>query len=94
MEAHPIPITEALASRTPTVTSNVFGLKELAGDAAILVDPANADEIAQGVVHLLSDADARERLRERARERSKLFTWARCASETLDIIHAIARREV
>ena len=92
MEAHPIPITEALACRTPIVTSKVFGLKELAGDAAILVDPTDANEIASGVERLLSDAGTREILREKARERSKLFTWPRCASETLAIIHESARR--
>jgi glycosyltransferase involved in cell wall biosynthesis len=57
MEAHPIPITEALATQTPIVTSNVFGLQELAGDAAILVNQSSADEIADGVVRLLTDTD-------------------------------------
>ena len=93
MEAHPIPITEALACRTPIVTSNVFGLQELAGDAAILVDPANADEIANGIVRLLTDADLCQDLRTKAQDRSQLFTWDRCASETLEIIHAIGSRE-
>jgi glycosyltransferase involved in cell wall biosynthesis len=92
MEAHPIPVTEALATGTPIVTSNVFGLQELAGDAAILVDPSSADEIADGVVRLLTDTDLREDLRNKARVRSQLFTWNRCTEETLAIIHAVARR--
>jgi glycosyltransferase involved in cell wall biosynthesis len=66
---------------------------ELAGDAAILVNPASADEIANGVVRLLTDAELRQDLRKKAQNRSQLFTWDRCASETLDIIHAIASRE-
>lgn len=92
MEAHPIPITEALATRTPTVTSNVFGLQELAGDAAVLVNPADADEIADGVVRLLTDTDLREDLRQKAEYRSQLFTWDRCVAETRAIIHAVAGR--
>jgi glycosyltransferase involved in cell wall biosynthesis len=92
MEAHPIPITEALASGTPIVTSNVFGLKELAGDAAILVNPESADEIADGIVRLLTDEDLRQDLREKAQERSQLFTWNRCVTETLAIIHSVASR--
>ena len=90
MEAHPIPVTEALATRTPMVTSNVFGLRELAGDAAILVDPASADDIADGIVRLLTDADLRQDLRKKAEVRSQLFTWKRCVAETLAIIHAVA----
>ena len=92
MEAHPIPITEALACRTPIVTSNVFGLRELAGDAAVLVNPTDAEEIAGGIARLLDDADLRQSLREKASERSRLFTWSRCTSDTLAIIHEIASR--
>ena len=92
MEAFPIPITEALASRTPIVTSNVFGLKELAGDAALLADPTDADEIASNILRLLGDPRLRDELREKARERSKLFTWERCAAKTLEEIRAVAAR--
>jgi glycosyltransferase involved in cell wall biosynthesis len=92
MEAFPIPITEALASRTPIVTSNVFGLKELAGDAAVLVDPSDPDQIADGIVRLLTNAELRADLLRKARERSKLFTWERCASETLEVLRGVGAR--
>jgi len=92
MEAFPIPITEALASGTPTVTSNVFGLKELAGDAALLVDPRDADAIADASLALLDDIALRETLRSRAAERSKLFDWERCAHRTIAILERIGRR--
>jgi len=92
MEAFPIPITEALASRTPIVTSNVFGLMELAGDAAILVNPASSDEIAAGIVRLLTDSELRADLQEKACERSRLFSWDRCATETLEVLHAVGLR--
>lgn len=92
MEAFPIPITEALACQTPIVTSNVFGLKELAGDSALLAPPLDSDEIAQHVVRLLGDAALREQLREKARRRTRLFTWQRCTAETLEEIHAVAKR--
>ena len=92
MEAHPIPITEALATQTPIVTSNVFGLQELAGDAAVLVNPSSSEEITDGVLRLLTDADLRQDLRKKALVRSQQFTWDRCAAETLAIIHAVASR--
>lgn len=91
MEAFPIPITEALASATPIVTSNAYGLKELAGDAALLVDPADPQAIAAAVARLLDDEPLRSELAKRADRRSKLFDWDECAKRTLGILEEIAR---
>lgn len=92
MEAHPIPITEALASGTPTVTSNVFGLKELAGDAAVLVDPSKPEDIAEAVLGLFNDEERRRELASKAAERSKMFDWGRCARETLGVLERVGHR--
>lgn len=92
MEAHPIPITEALASGVPIVTSNVYGLKELAGDAAVLVDPSNPGDIARAVLGLMGDSKLQQRLRDSALERSKLFDWSHCAQVTLDILERVGNR--
>jgi glycosyltransferase involved in cell wall biosynthesis len=92
MEAHPIPITEALASGTPIVTSNVFGLKELAGDAAVLVDPSKAEDIAEAVLGLFDDEGRRRDLVRKAAKRSKMFDWARCARETLALLERVGQR--
>lgn len=89
MEAFPIPITEALASGTPIVTSNAFGLKELAGDAALLVDPGDPQAIADAAVRIISEPLLREELRDRAAERAKLFDWDECARRTLGILEGI-----
>lgn len=89
MEAFPIPVTEALASGTPIVTSNAYGLKELAGDAALLVDPADPGEIAGAVLRLLSEPALRETLQAKAAERSKLFDWDDCAHRTLEILEQV-----
>jgi glycosyltransferase involved in cell wall biosynthesis len=91
MEAFPIPVTEALASGTPLVTSNAYGLKELAGDAALLVDPGNPDAIAAAVLRLLSEPELREALRQKAAHRSKLFDWEGCARKTLSILERVGR---
>jgi glycosyltransferase involved in cell wall biosynthesis len=94
MEAHPIPITEALATGTPIVTSNAYGLKELAGDAALLVDPANPDEIATAVLRLLREPQLREELQRRAAERAKLFDWDDCAQRTVAILERVGRSAI
>jgi glycosyltransferase involved in cell wall biosynthesis len=91
MEAHPIPVTEALATGTPIVTSNAYGLKELAGDAALLVDPADPDAIAAAVLRLLDEPYLRRELQEKAAVRSKLFDWDVCAEKTLAILERVGR---
>lgn len=92
MEAFPIPVTEALACRTPIVTSNAYGLKELAGDAALLVDPGDVDAIADALVRLLNDGELRDALADRAAARSRLFDWEACARKTLSILERIGER--
>jgi glycosyltransferase involved in cell wall biosynthesis len=57
LEAFPIPLTEAMACGTPILTSNVNGLKEIAGDAALLVDPTDTEAIANAIAQILSDKD-------------------------------------
>ena len=89
MEAFPIPVTEALASGAPIVTSNAYGLKELAGDAALLVDPSSPEEIAAAVLRLLADETLRAELAGRASARSKLFDWDACAASTLSILERV-----
>jgi glycosyltransferase involved in cell wall biosynthesis len=89
MEAFPIPITESLACGTPIVTSNAFGLRELAGDAALLVDPSDPDGIAAAVQRILDDDGLRADLGTRARLRSERFSWERCTTETLRLLERI-----
>jgi glycosyltransferase involved in cell wall biosynthesis len=92
MEAFPIPVTEALASGTPIVTSNAYGLKELAGDAALLVDPGSPADIAAAVLRLLREPSLREALASTAAVRAKLFDWDECASRTLGILEDVGGR--
>ena len=90
MEAFPIPLTEAMACGTPILTSNVNGLKEIAGDAAVLMDPNDTESIANGISQILLDSKLRESLSKKGLERSKLFTWDVCASKTLELLERVA----
>lgn len=89
LEAFPIPITEAMACGTPIVTSNANGLVELAGDAALLVDPDRPGDIADGIERVLGDLELRRSLSERGLERSRMFCWERCGRETLAILESL-----
>jgi glycosyltransferase involved in cell wall biosynthesis len=90
LEAFPIPLTEAMACGTPILTSNVNGLKEIAGDAALLIDPSDTERIANGMARILSDSGLRESLSHKGLERSSLFSWDRCANSTLALLERVA----
>jgi glycosyltransferase involved in cell wall biosynthesis len=90
LEAFPIPLTEAMACGTPILTSNVNGLKEIAGDAAQLVDPSNTEQIANGMAQILSNSELRESLSRKGLDRSSLFSWDLCAKSTLALLQRVA----
>jgi len=89
LEAFPIPITEAMACGTPVVTSRANGLQEIAGEAALLVQPDDAEQIAQAIERVLSEAELRAALVAKGQERAHLFTWDRCARETLTLLNSL-----
>jgi len=91
-EAFPIPLTEAMACGVPIVTSRVNGLQEIAGDAAVLVDPRDPDDIAAGVRRVFADPGLRARLSAAGLERSQQFSWEACGRRTLEILESVGRR--
>jgi glycosyltransferase involved in cell wall biosynthesis len=89
-ESFGLPIVEAMASGCPVLTSNCFGTKEIAADAAVLVEPGSVDCITEGLERLLNDTVLRSQLRERGKARASLFTWERCAKQTLQVLESVA----
>ena len=90
LEAFPIPLTEAMACGTPIVTSDANGLLEIAGDAALRVDPSDPEAIAAASRRVLDDSGLASRLSEHGLARSSMFSWDRCARQTLDVLLATA----
>jgi len=84
-EGFGLPILEAFASGLPVAASNTSSLPEVAGDAAILFDPYNVDDMADKIYKVLSDGSLRERLIEKGFKRCDNFSWEKCARETLNI---------
>jgi glycosyltransferase involved in cell wall biosynthesis len=85
-EACPSPLLEAMAVGCPIVTSNRYGNREIAGDAALLVDPGDVGSIADGIRRIATEPDTRARLVQAGRERVKAFSWEKCALETLAVL--------
>jgi glycosyltransferase involved in cell wall biosynthesis len=92
LEAFPIPITEAMACGTPILTSNVNGLNEIAGEAAVQVNPKDVLSIADAISRLLSNTELRASLSRKGLERSTRFTWDACAKSTLSLFQDIANQ--
>lgn len=88
-EGFGLPVLEAMACGTPVVTSNVSALPEVAGDAALLVDPSKPEEIARAIARLLEDEHLREKLIHKGHERVKLFSWEKTALKTLEVYRSI-----
>jgi glycosyltransferase involved in cell wall biosynthesis len=88
-EGFGLPVLEAMACGTPVVCSNTSSLAEVAGDAALTVDPIDTVAIADALGHLLSDADLRADLRERGLRQAARFSWTRAARETLEVYRRV-----
>lgn len=85
------PVLEAMGCGCPVVTSNTGSTAELAGDAAVLVDPLDENSIAYGMERVLCDPSLRESLIIRGRQRAQDYTWERSAALTLEILEEAAR---
>jgi glycosyltransferase involved in cell wall biosynthesis len=81
-EGFGLPVLEAMAHGTPVLTSDRSSLPEVAGDAALLVDPLDPAAIAAGLVRLVGDAALRARLAAAGRRRAAAFTWPATAAAT------------
>lgn len=81
-EGFGLPVLEAMACGAPTLSSASSSIPEVAGDAALLVDPTRVDAIEEGLRRLLGDAGLRRRLSAAGLDQARLFSWQRCAEET------------
>lgn len=93
LEGFGLPILEAMACGTPVVTSGRSAMPEVAGPAAVYVDPESAHGIASAVSSLLEDPDHRERLGRLGRERARRFSWDDAAAASAQVLRQAAGLE-
>jgi len=88
-EGFGIPIIEAFHAETAVITSNVTSMPEVAGDAAILVDPHSVEEIAEAMSRLWNEDDYRNELIARGRRQRELFSWQQTADKLWQTIETV-----
>ncbi|MDY7015015.1 MAG: glycosyltransferase family 1 protein, partial [Cyanobacteriota bacterium] len=87
-EGFGIPVLEAMACGTPVITSNCSSLPEVAGDAALFVDPYNVGAIAAAMRQMLDDGETRSQLVQRSLERARLFSWEKTGRQTREVLRS------
>jgi glycosyltransferase involved in cell wall biosynthesis len=91
-EGFGFPVLEGFSARVPVLTSSAASLPEVAGDAALLVDPNDVDAIGDGLARLFDDTGLRRRLVAAGLERLATFSWDRAAGATAEVLRGAAGR--
>lgn len=94
LEGFGLPLLEAMQCEVPVITSDRGALKEVAGDAAILVDPEDIDDITNAMTTILSDLSLRDKMIHEGKERIKKFSWDDSAAVTYDQISNLYRADL
>ena len=85
-EGFGFPVLEAMACGTPVITSNLSSLPEVAGDAAILINPYNTSEITEAMHTIATDKKLRDRLSAQSITRAKQFSWEKTGLATVEVL--------
>jgi glycosyltransferase involved in cell wall biosynthesis len=92
-EGFGLPLLEAMSSGTPVITSNISCLPEIAGDAAMLVDPFSEEDIAAALTSMIREKDFREQLIQKGSRRCKDFSWEGAAEQIYQILRTTAQQQ-
>jgi glycosyltransferase involved in cell wall biosynthesis len=84
-EGFGIPPLEAMACGCPVVTSSISSLPEVVDDAALLVDPLDAEAIADGILRIIDDRAIHDACQVAGIDRARQFTWSNCAEKTIEV---------
>ena len=91
-ESFGIPMLEAMACGVPVIPSNTSSMPEIAGDAALIIDPFKPEEITAAMIRLINDKDLRTHLILRGYEQAARFSWRSMAQNVLEIYREIGKK--
>ena len=89
-EGFGLPVLDGFACDTPVITSTATSLPEVAGDAAVLVDPTSTEAIRQAIFALVTQPRLANTLRENGRRRLEFYSWERCARTVAEVLRDAA----
>ena len=92
-EGFGIPILEAMACGTPVLTSNITAMPEVAGDAALVVDPRSVEQISRAIEQIVGETCGRQSLRENGLARAAQFSWERTAQTVHEVLWSSQRMQ-
>jgi glycosyltransferase involved in cell wall biosynthesis len=90
-EGFGLPVLEAMTLGTCVISSQTSSIPEVAGDAALLINPNEPIQLAEAILKVISDSQLRQQLIDKGKEQAKLFTWERTARETLKAYKSIIK---
>ncbi|MBW4592874.1 MAG: glycosyltransferase family 4 protein [Brasilonema angustatum HA4187-MV1] len=85
-EGFGFPVLEAMACGTPVITSNLSSLPEVVGEAALLINPYNVDEMTQAMQTIATDSALRQHLSTQSINRASQFSWEKTGLATVEVL--------
>ena len=92
-EGFGLPVLEAMACGTPVITSNTSALPEIAGDAALLVDPTSVEQISQAMAQAVTDSSLRQQMRIKGLARAAQFSWSNTGGKVQRLLLSVSAQE-
>lgn len=90
-EGFGIPVIEAMACGCPVITSNTSSLKEISGEAAILVEPSDTNAIKKAIIEIITNTKKRKELSIKGKRQTKQFNWQKMAKETKELYSVVLK---
>ena len=91
-ESFGIPMLEAMACGVPVITSNTSSMPEVAGDAALIIDPFKPQEITAAMIRIVADKELKTDLVTKGLEQAAKFSWKAMAAHVLEIYQEIGKK--
>lgn len=92
-EGFGLPVLEAMGNDCPVITSNISSLPEAGGDAAMYVDPNDADDISEKIIQIINNKNIRNKMIEKGKKHVNKFSWEKAAKEILNVLEETALNE-